>query len=79
MILLGELLKTIDFSMYGKVICKIKNFENVVYANGKMLMNLEHSQNPVISHKVVEHDFLDDDLIIEVGMSQREKERLGHD
>ena len=44
-----------------------------------MLMNLEHSQNPVISYKVIKHDTMDDDLFIEVEMSQREKERLGHD
>ena len=77
--LLGEFLKTIDFKKYGRVICKIKNFENVIYRNGQMLMNLEHSKNPVISYKVIKHDTMDDDLFIEVEMSQREKERLRHD
>ena len=68
---LGEFSKTVDFKKYNKVVCTHKDKEIVVYANYQMLFNVETCQNEVLDHKILEHDFLDDDLIIEIGPDVR--------
>lgn len=70
---LGEFSKTVDFKKYNKVVCthKDKDKEIVVYSNYQMLFNVETCQNEVLDHKIIEHDFLDDDLIIEIGPDVR--------
>ena len=49
----------------------IFKFRNPVYSNYQMLFNVETCQNEVLDHKILEHDFLDDDLIIEIGSDVR--------
>ena len=45
--------------------------QSLIYANYQMLFNVETCQNEVLDHKILEHDFLDDDLIIEIGSDVR--------
>ena len=49
----------------------IFKLRNPVYSNYQMLFNVETCQNEVFDHKILEHDFLDDDLIIEIGSDVR--------
>ena len=49
----------------------IFKLRNSVYSNYHMLFNVETCQNEVLDHKILEHDFLDDEINIEIGPDVR--------